>query len=941
MAALELDPGSGWKSREESEEEDAGEQERDGLLGRGGNAAPSNSKAAAARVGSPASAPGPRGCGATLLSPLRVHRASVASHGVGVVLYFEQCAAMITLLLLSGLAYALEWALDLFLQWRAAAAAASSTSAGQLGATLVGDAASAFLARPASANAARLGGACVQAGLLLAAAVRLHVSACELWSRAYAGSVQGRSVLVSSRALRGSMALVPPGREVARVLSQRYGKVDNVLTLFDIGRLVLLRRLRLELRRARDSTERDVYRYRPKRGPLPRLVCCRQCRRLARQAGERAQDKLERSAERLEALIVREEETHQVEAMGCVVVTFCDAADARALLRDTRESARDSFAPFTVESAEPAARMEPGARRDSSGVVAAADSRANELDAEEALAGPAAQAQQQQQQQQQQRRPRRHHSNMWYPGYWRQCCEAGLAMWEGRLGRAVLALAAETFCCCCSRCASTSASGSRAHDRERDDDGDPVVDEDDGERDHAAEWFFSPSMRSRAPFGEDDEPLFVRPPPESDDLDFEALQPGAPLGAPSLCRRLANACARGVAFALGLGAGVALVALDSAEAAAHGGQAQHERTLALASAAAAVAAFGAMLLPLTLALGLQLPLLASWWPQRAFATGSLRHAEQLRSGRALFTAALLGALLPLLFWELAAAPAGAGAGSRTQSSFARAARPELAAMAVVGFALAAALPAALFPAGSLFRQSRGLKTQSPSLALGALTGWAVCSFSAATLVAPFCPAAAPLTAGAMAIRYLREKQIVLAFEQPQAPRLGPEVALEAAGWLPALAAASAVLPTVWTLLARSASMLLPSLPGEAPGAPRPITIREAAAFAVSLASLAVAAWWSRMPGGLFRYPVLPPSVGASSLVAASAAAPVRAARAASPASPTSTGTHSSAAVTSVSITGGAGDFWDMHEGPSASGAGAYRLPSSMDRAAREAPQAVL
>ena len=145
-------------------------------------------------------------------------------------------------------------------------------------------------------------------------------------------------------------------------------------------------------------------------------------------------------------------------------------------------------------------------------------------------------------------------------------------------------------------------------------------------------------------------------------------------------------------------------------------------------------------------------------------------------------------------------------------------------------------------------------------------------------------------------------------------------------------------------------MLLPSLPGEAPGAPRPITIREAAAFTVSLASLAMAAWWNRLPGGLFRFPVLlPAGVGAATTAASSSSssslASLSGARAAST-SPSSPGAPSSAAVSGVSITGGggAGDFWgDVHEGRSvaAGGAEAYRLPLSMNRAARETPQAVL
>ncbi|GBG31988.1 Hypothetical Protein FCC1311_082132 [Hondaea fermentalgiana] len=149
--------------------------------------------------------------------------------------------------------------------------------------------------------------------------------------------VAARSVLVSCPAFQGSVGLVPDGPRLADFFAEKYGPVDNVLTLLDIGQIVRLRRLRNELRAMSRAAEREQQRWRPLHGVVPRLLCCRMCRRMARRAGDRRQDRYRRWMENIDEKLARLESTHHVEALGCAVVTFERTVDAKAVLRDSLE----------------------------------------------------------------------------------------------------------------------------------------------------------------------------------------------------------------------------------------------------------------------------------------------------------------------------------------------------------------------------------------------------------------------------------------------------------------------------------------------------------------------------------------------------------------------------------------------------------------------------
>mmetsp|Transcript_4366 Transcript_4366/g.9428 ORF Transcript_4366/g.9428 Transcript_4366/m.9428 type:complete len:860 (-) Transcript_4366:372-2951(-) len=147
--------------------------------------------------------------------------------------------------------------------------------------------------------------------------------------------VAERSILVSCAAFQGSLSLVPDGRAVADFFAEKYGPVENVLMLLDVGKLIRLGRLRSELRNMANAAERDQQRWRPLHGIVPRLPCCRVCRRMARRAGDRRQDRLRRWTERIDERLADLENTHQTESLGCAIVTFECAKDAHAVMRDS------------------------------------------------------------------------------------------------------------------------------------------------------------------------------------------------------------------------------------------------------------------------------------------------------------------------------------------------------------------------------------------------------------------------------------------------------------------------------------------------------------------------------------------------------------------------------------------------------------------------------
>jgi len=243
-----------------------------------------------------------------LLLPWRIHRASLFAHGVGIVLYFEMCWFLCMLYLLCLVSFLVEWLIHrkldhawwtLFHPW---AVFGSIT-------------------------------------ILCASTVLYQQKQLRIWSAVMkvCSTVSSRSVLVSSPALLGTLSLVPSGQEIATFFSERFGPVDNVLVLLNIGKLVKLWRLRKELEFLCLQTEKENQRWRPLLGFLARLSCCRTARYMAKKAGEMKRDRYERWIASIDSKVQDEIEMQQVDSLGCAVVTFVRPQDAVYVLEENED----------------------------------------------------------------------------------------------------------------------------------------------------------------------------------------------------------------------------------------------------------------------------------------------------------------------------------------------------------------------------------------------------------------------------------------------------------------------------------------------------------------------------------------------------------------------------------------------------------------------------
>mmetsp|Transcript_15613 Transcript_15613/g.25548 ORF Transcript_15613/g.25548 Transcript_15613/m.25548 type:complete len:729 (+) Transcript_15613:266-2452(+) len=482
-----------------------------------------------------------------------------------------------------------------------------------------------------------------------------------IWSKILSNkdTIVSRSVLVSSPAFRGSLSLVPRGADLAKFFSEKYGPVENVLMFLDIGRLVRLRRMRFDLRKTSAKAEYEHQQWRPRKGWFSRMFCCRQCRRMAHKAGEKQQDRYQRWMDRLDAKILEEEETHQVESIGCAIITFGSEADARALLLDN--SNRNLLEKHYAHTP-----------------------RSPSLDDEDDIGFNFA--------------AQEIHKR------------GGMSCLDKVLKR-----------------------------REDEEESYSLA-----KPDHARMWWFAPSMLCNARFGDDLDPIYVRHPPDPDDIDFEALQADVDLGYPSAIRRVCFYCLGAAVLCTGIFCGSILSTIDNAGLFG-GGPFEDSFFIAFL---VGLGCAGLYIFPYIL-------------PERPFTTYSLSNLELFRCSYFFILAGFVGYIFPQLLTTSHHAYLTVGV------------------WAILLFQLSSTLVSVCYRNGT-----KGNKNVFP---LGMASAECVVSLTLTFALVPWYPYLLMTTSIFHWIRYFSEKRKVLQGRWPDTPHYGPDVSVSVGNRIPFIA----------------------------------------------------------------------------------------------------------------------------------------------------------